>query len=235
MGSKKVVLVIVEGPSDEMALEVILTRLFRPNNVVVDIVHGDITSDYNSRPSNIVTKVNDIIKSNMRRNRYKASDMQQVIHLMDTDGTFVPGDAIQEVPTARHVVYSPDQIMAPNKQDILERNSRKSANMVRLSNLPSISGIPYVAVYMSCNLDHALYNKLNSSDDDKRRDAFEFARKYRDDIPGFFRFITESDFAVMGERKSSWEYIRQDLHSLERHTNLGIFLPAPDNEEVGAQ
>ena len=32
--------------------------------------------------------------------------------------------------------------------------------------------MPYRAYYMSANLDHVLYDKLNSSDKDKENDAF---------------------------------------------------------------
>ena len=79
---------------------------------------------------------------------------------------------------------------------------------------------------MSANLDHVLYNKLNSSDEEKEEDSFEFVRQYRDRIPEFIRFLSESDFSVTTGYKESWEYIRQDLHSLERHTNFGLcFLP----------
>ena len=35
-------------------------------------------------------------------------------------------------------------------------------------------------------------------------------------------YIKDSDFAVGPDYKESWEYITEDLHSLERHTNLGL-------------
>lgn len=75
---------------------------------------------------------------------------------------------------------------------------------------------------MSCNLDHVLYNKLNSSDIDKRNDAYEFAKLYKDDTQNCVKFFTESDFSVVDDYKQSWEYIEKDLHSLERHTNFGL-------------
>ena len=37
---------------------------------------------------------------------------------------------------------------------------------------------------MSCNLDHVFYNKLNSSDEDKERDAIRFVKEYKDKING---------------------------------------------------
>lgn len=45
MARKKIVLVIVEGPSDDSALGVILNRLFDKNKVHIEIMYGDITTD----------------------------------------------------------------------------------------------------------------------------------------------------------------------------------------------
>ena len=75
---------------------------------------------------------------------------------------------------------------------------------------------------MSCNLDHVLYNQLNTNDTEKENNAYLFARKYKNDIWGFCTFISESEFSVVGNYQKSWGYIKQNLHSLERHTNLGI-------------
>lgn len=76
--------------------------------------------------------------------------------------------------------------------------------------------------YMSSNLDHVLYGKLNSSDEDKENDAYAFAKKYKDDIDGFLKFISDSDFSRMEGYKESWAFIKKGCHSLERYTNLGI-------------
>ena len=39
--------------------------------------------------------------------------------------------------------------------------------------------IPFEAYFMSCNLDHVLQNKLNLSDAEKEKGAYEFADKCR--------------------------------------------------------
>ncbi len=77
---------------------------------------------------------------------------------------------------------------------------------------------------MSCNLDHVLYDKMNSSDDEKEKDAIKFAKRYKDDVSGFVKFILCSDFSIKEEYSKSWEYIKDGLHSLERHTNFCICL-----------
>ena len=230
MKSKKVVLFIVEGPSDQSALSVVLSKVFNQDEVYVYVVHGDVTAEYGVTPQNIVRKVHAFIKDHMNTYRLRKADMLQVVHLMDTDGAYSPDDIVTEVATVTRTIYNPGQIIAANRQQIIDRNKQKRANMDRLALEPSIAGIPYLAIYMSCNLDHVLYNKLNSDDSDKRRDSIAFARKYRNDIEAFISFITESDFSVTGDRKETWDYIRQDRNSIYRHTNLGICFPTTSEE-----
>ena len=64
---------------------------------------------------------------------------------------------------------------------------------------------------MSSNLDHVLYGKLNSSDEDKENDAYAFAKNYKDDIDGFLKFISDSDFSRMEGYKESWAFIKKDV------------------------
>lgn len=59
---RKVVLVIVEGPSDETALGLSLEALFDPEEVRIKVVHGDIASDAGSNSSNIVSSVGNLVK-----------------------------------------------------------------------------------------------------------------------------------------------------------------------------
>jgi len=37
-------------------------------------------------------------------------------------------------------------------------------------------------------------------------------------------YMCESAFSVKGDFKDSWEFIEQDMHSIERYTNLPICL-----------
>ena len=72
-------------------------------------------------------------------------------------------------------------------------------------------------------------SKLNSDDLEKERDSLKFAKNYHDKVPEFLDFISNSDFSVKLDYKESWKYIKEKLHSLERHTNLGLCF------EFGAQ
>ncbi|MGM9942226.1 MAG: hypothetical protein ACI32N_09605 [Bulleidia sp.] len=46
-----------------------------------------------------------------------------------------------------------------------------------------------------------------------------------DDPDGFTLFMKESTFSVCDDYRGSWEFIKTELHSLERYSNFGIELP----------
>lgn len=140
--------------------------------------------------------------------------------MTDTDGAFIPNDRVIFDPSHRKAFYSTTEIRTCNKPGIEDRNKRKSENLIRLFSTPFIWGIPYSIYYMSCNLDHVLYNTLNTSDDEKENSAFQFALKYKDNIPSFLKYISNSSFSVMKDYTESWKYIMQGNNSLCRHTNL---------------
>lgn len=95
-------------------------------------------------------------------------------------------------------------------------------NVSKLVSVNHIWEIPYKVYYMSCNLDHVLYNKLNSTDEEKEFDSFDFYEKYENDYKGFVDFLCNSDFSVNMSYKDSWKYIEQGLNSLNRHTNVNL-------------
>jgi len=93
MASKKIVYIIVEGPSDETALGVILSRIYSGSEVHVEITHGDITSDENIASNNIEEKINDFMAGYAQHTFYK-DDFQQVIHIVDMDGAYIPDKCV---------------------------------------------------------------------------------------------------------------------------------------------
>ena len=231
MARKKIVFVIVEGPSDEEALGVILSRLYSSDEVYVHITHGDITSEFIESPNeNIFTRVVREIEGYAESNHFQKIHFKEIIHIVDTDGTFIPPLNVTEDPSAEKPFYSLCEIRTKNKAGIEERNRRKSSNIKKLCSKKELWGVPYQIYYMSCNLDHVLYDKLNSSDEDKENDAFQFAKYYKDRIPEFVKFISESDFSVTRDYRESWAFIQQDLNSLCRYTNLSIGIPEPKEE-----
>lgn len=225
MPRKKIVFVIVEGPSDEEALGVLLNRIYDSRVVYVQVMHCDITTELGVNAGNVVAKIGDIVKKYAGRT-FKPGDFSKIIHITDMDGAFISDDAVVEDAAAVKPIYSATEIRTQKKSGIENRNLRKRESLNRLSAVSRIWNIPYQVYYMSCNLDHALYGKLNSTDEEKEADAFAFAKRYRDDIPGFMKYVCQSDFSVVGSYPQSWQYIREGLHSLERHTNFGLCFQA---------
>ena len=225
MKRKKVVLVIVEGPSDEEALGPVLNNYFDKDRVYVHTHHGDITTEKGNKCSNIISKVNECVKQCMRQYPFKRSDFKRIIHVVDMDGAFIPDNAIVEYKP----IYTEEIIRTNHPEGIVKRNAQKRENINRLIPTSIIGNIPYQIYYMSSNLDHVLYNKLNSTDVEKESDANDFAIKYKDDLIGFKSFIQESDFSVNQDFMDSWNYIKQGNHSLERHTNFGLCLENDGN------
>jgi hypothetical protein len=225
LSRKKVVFIIVEGKSDEIALGLIFDQWFQRQNVFIQITHGDITSDRNTTPQNITAKVGDLVKEYAASAYLRKNDFQEVIHILDTDGTFIPDQYVQENPEQDHTWYTPHSIVTGSRGSIILRNQKKSACMNRLSALTTVwKSVPYHAYYMSSNLDHVLYDLQNSTDVEKEKHSMQFAKKYSHDLGGFIQFISASDFSVCRTYtyQSSWDFIKEDLHSLERHTNLGL-------------
>ena len=110
--AKKYVLVIVEGASDKAALEVLFTRFCCPKGTETIVTHGDITSDKNVSESNIINKVCRHIKDFASERKLKQADIQQVVHIIDTDGAFIPDGRITQDDSADGFVYSDTMIMA---------------------------------------------------------------------------------------------------------------------------
>ena len=221
MTRRKIIFVIVEGPSDERALGVVLNRIYDTNSVYIHVIHGDITTKNGVSLDNILSKIRAEITGYAKSNHYNKSDFKEIIHIVDMDGAYIPDANIIEDKNLTETVYSTKNITTNNKSNIIERNRRKSANINKICTSPTVWDIPYRVFYMSCNLDHVLHDKINSTDAEKKRDSIKFAKQYKENAQEFLSFISESDFSVKMPYKESWQFIKQGLHSLERHTNFG--------------
>lgn len=222
LARKKIVLVIVEGPSDEVALGMALSQVYDKDFIYVHIMHGDITARRGVSSKNIVAKLGNEVTAYAKSQHYKASDFKQIIHIVDTDGAYIPDDNIMEKENYLDIQYENDGIYTNNKASVMTRNQQKRDNLYRLRSCGIIWTIPYSLYYMSCNLDHVLYDKKNSTDKDKENDAYVFAKKYKGKVESFKEFICKSPFSVTGDYKGSWDYIEKDLNSVNRYTNLCI-------------
>lgn len=124
MACKKIVFVIVEGPSDETALGTVLNRLYNNNEVFVRVMHCDITSDNRIEPDKIVINVCDVVKSYAGQ-VLKSKDFKEIIHIVDMDGAYAPDNCIVEEADAEKVFYTTKEMRTNKVQKIKERNNHK--------------------------------------------------------------------------------------------------------------
>jgi hypothetical protein len=223
MRTKKVILFIVEGVTDKTSLGGIINKLVSSNLVRFYITGSDITSDRFSNSSNAVKKVNECVKGFLTKELgIKKSDIIQIVHLIDMDGAYIESNQIK-AKNVNEFVYTESAIIAKSIGSVIERNSRKQQVINRLFLCPTISGIPYSMYYFSCNLEHVLHNELNLTVDLKMDYAERFSDSYYNNETGFIDFIYNKQFAVKGDYKDTWEFIKLNGNSLKRYSNFHLF------------
>ena len=224
MACKKIVFVIVEGPSDSEALGGILNKIFSDSSVYVHIVHGDITTQKDTNSSNIVNKVTALVKAYADSNHLKKKNFKRVIHILDMDGVYINDSLVSYNKDLTSTVYRDDCIETPTVQAILDRNRQKKGCLNVISSKEYIwRDLPYQAYFMSCNLDHVLYDKLNLTDEEKEKFSFNFAKKYKENLDLFKSFILDPSFSLHKmSYRDSWSFIKDKNRSLKRYTNFGL-------------
>lgn len=220
---KQVVLIIVEGMSDQVALEGYLSDFLVDEYTRFIVVHGDILTDRYSNQGNIRIRIGDLIKREISSYGLKKKDIKEIVHLVDTDGIYIPDDHIIVEVIAESPIYEENAIKTNNRSGIIARNAQKRTTLHKLITCSTILDIPYHVYYMSCNLDHVLYNKPNATEEEKENDSEWFSLKYDGNLAGFLSFICSSVFSTALEYRESWKFIQQNLNSLHRHTNFNLF------------
>lgn len=222
--SKQVILFLVEGSTDEDALSPVLKKLFHNTLVRFHVVNGDISTDLSVDSRNAVNTVNNHIKREMTRYGFRRGDLIRIIHLIDTDGAFIPNDHVEAGDVPR-IQYEENCILTKQVPQTVARNERKQRVINKLCSTKKVGGTPYQVYYFSRNLEHVLHNDNGSlTDEEKIACADEFADTYTDDPQGFVQFLMESDFTVSGDYSETWEFIFAGTNSLHRHCNIHLML-----------
>jgi hypothetical protein len=227
--SKKVLIFIAEGPTDEDTLSPVLKKIFHNEEVRFHIVHGDMTSNWAVSVNNAMKTVYQHVETERQRYGYHKNDILKVIHLVDIDGVFIPPDKVTQQ-KVRDIQYYDDRVEASNPKRVQERNERKSGILNRLSETGKVGTIPYQVYYFSRNLEHVFHDRTgNLTDEEKVTFADTFADHYLTNPSEFITFLSESDFTVPGDYNDTWEFIRQGLNSLHRHSNFHLLFQAKES------
>ncbi len=218
-------LFIVEGVTDRESLELLLTEVVEEDNqVLFQVVGGDITSDNSINSSNVKNKITDIIKDSGKR-KFKPNDYREIIHLVDMDAAFISEDSVYEDSTLDRFIYKDNGIYANDRETVIKRNNKKKKILDLLVSTSKVyRTIPYRVFYFSCNLEHVLHNERDADHKLKIKYAESFQDKYIDNLEEFVELLCNSDFTVKKQYKESWEFIKEDDNSIRRFTNFNIFL-----------
>ena len=223
--ARKVILFLVEGPTEKEALSGVLSRIFGCADLVFKVVHGDITTATSISSSNVFKEITEYIRSELILNGFEASDVERVAHLVDTDGCFIPSENIHRT-NEEGILYFLEYVSTNHLTQTQKRFQKKSRILNKLTTRNyltiSIQKIPYYVYFMSRNLEHALHNRFESlSSDEKTNLARSFDAEYNNNIHAFYLFINSPEVAASGDDYAeTWEFIKQGNNSLHRHTNL---------------
>ena len=221
--AKKVILFIVEGINDQTCLGGVLEQILDSNEVRFQMTCGDITTRNVIDEYNIKREIGTVVKQFKDKYHLRPEHFMEVVHLIDMDGAFISEDCIFEEDTDK-VIYKDTGIYTNKVLKLKERNKKKSAVIERMLDITKVLKIiPYSVYYFSSNMDHVFHDDANLSDDDKNILADEFDLKYTEDIEGFKKLITESEFSVKGTYEETWSFIKLDNNSVCRYSNFGTY------------
>lgn len=227
MNECKILLFIVEGLSDEISLAPALEKIITNSAVKFKIMRTDITSNFKSTVNNIENRIKShgVMRFLQENQQFTADDICGIVHIVDLDGAFVPDDIIIEGDT-KDAQYLDNSIICKDKSLFIKSKNNKKDNLTHLSNISEIPitkkiTVPYSIFYMSCNLDHVLHNKRNSTKAEKRENSTSFADNY-DKAEIFESFFNGDDIKINGTYKETWDYVQIELNSLKRGSNFWI-------------
>ena len=123
--TKKIILLLVEGPTDEDALALVYSKLVREHDLEFDVLHTDITAGEDMTVKYIAERIQAEVAEYLRKHPYIVKeDILKVVQIIDTDGAFIPTSQIRQSDTGK-TEYFDTYIAAKNKDRLIRRNISK--------------------------------------------------------------------------------------------------------------
>ena len=234
----KVVLLIVEGETDERTLGLALKRAYRKKDIRFFVCHSDMTTETGNTYTDVKNEIIACIRRFLSTVPFlKPHDIAAVVQLTDTDGVYIPEDCVIEGKNDQNV-YELDHILAHVRQNILERNKQKSSILTSLSKRRTITyhecasdeelgdeaRYLYRIYYMSCNLEHVLHDKLNQTQEEKGLLADSFEKQCSQNPEHLEEILFHPAVHNSTSYEESWQYITKGSNSLKRKSNFGYFI-----------
>ncbi len=235
---RKVVLFLVEGPSDLDALFVPFGQFFETVDETIEVdfctikndlgtFGGDITSKNGVQPDNIARLIDELyVDPYLKRMGYYAKDLSEIIHIVDLDGVYIPDEAVVFEENCEDMKYCENQILTSKVDEVLGRNKKKRENLNVLMAMDTIKidtkTVKYSIYYFSSNLDHFIHRDANLDSRKKRQLAQDFAA-FHDEAEQFVDFFRKDEETAKDmDYADSWKYVKEGYHSIQRHTNINL-------------
>ena len=230
MAQKKILLFLVEGPSETTALDSLIIKLVKEQvKVRFDGYGGDLLTKF-TRIQSVKKSVGDEVNSFMSKYGFKKENLYKVVHLVDTDGCFIPDANIMynaEYTKEKGCFYSTDHIETDNVELKIKRNALKRSAIKVLTTMQKsviLRTVPYEIYYFSCNLDHVLHGNPNLGYSDKVEYAYNFMKNYIDNPQEFIKFMKSVLPPETNSLAETWTYLESGINSLSRCSNFYYFL-----------
>ncbi len=221
MRKRKLILIIVEGSTDERALSGVLGKTLDANSIKFKIVKGNLFTDEQILIKDAKTALDTVVDDFFTKNPQYQDEVEAYVQITDTDGCFLTPSYI--VQGGDEITYQEDRIVTPNRSKIIQRNNMASQKLDKLARLGIYRDKPYWLLYMSREQEHVLHDEIRKlSVEEKEEYAKCFRKKYRGHESDFKEFITNSPFAVPGTYEETWAFIRKENYSLHRYSNLHL-------------
>lgn len=232
--TKKILLIIVEGQTEQIVLEDYLDEYFANSMIRFDVQREDILTkwDANKRIPNIKNSVVKVIQSYLNKYKFLAKDLTAIVHITDADGCFIAPEFVKvKEDIEQNLFYTEDAILVNSdkrKEQIEQRNEMKANNARILVANDHFSinrlKVPYQLFYFSTNLEHVLWNERNEIPTEKVHKADNFMENLTGTIEEYLsEFLPVSQELPYREKmKKSWAFLMDDCHSLQRGTNVPL-------------
>ncbi|MGO5014867.1 hypothetical protein ACTQ5K_23860 [Niallia sp. Sow4_A1] len=227
---KKVVLLIVEGESDETLLIDRLRELFRDHEIRFEPQRGDILYDAKKQMKPIKEVIGDTVKEILIKRKFKSSDILAVIHIMDTDGCLIPKENVVIDNQQETLTYYKNTNISVQSEtqmnNILNRNEIRGRNIRTMNSIDTIvsNKYAYQMFYFSRNLEHVIFNEPNPCSGTKVDNIEEFLEELDSPLEAYLsQYMPHMETGSYREQYiASWTFISEGIKSLQRSTNVPL-------------
>ncbi|MCL2560316.1 MAG: hypothetical protein FWE07_07485 [Turicibacter sp.] len=234
--TKKFIVLLVEGITEENALAPALKEMEASLNVRFKIMDGDPFTDDDNKKKSSKNIIGSLVATFKKRYKLQSKDIAFIAQLTDADGVFVEEKEITiapEIDSDDGKMYELEMIKvrdAKKKEQIHRRNRIKKEHLIVLSNTNEIASCPFQIFYFSRNLEHVLFGTpVLGVGQDKSDEAWEFSETYAS-FESLKEFFHSDEIKVDGYYDETWDYIKADRHSLERNSNFHLLLEWVEEE-----